>query len=537
MEPNTAVADVRADRAEIWTGAKTPVYATQLVAETLGLAEDRVTLHVIATGGSFGRRLFYDAPVQAAQISQRAGRPVKLLYTREDDTRHGRNRPASIHHVRATVRAGDVVSFEHRMAGAGIDFRHGFGERATATAAQRSPDASGQFVFNLSQKVPYRVGATSLTLAEQYLAVPTGSWRSVYSGPVATLNEIVIDELARLLGRDEYEYRREMLDTDRARAVLDTAAHQGRWGRPLPAGVAQGLGMHQEFKSVVAFLVECDARRRRPRITRATVAVDVGRTVNPTGLEAQMRGVTIDAIAAVFRAGLHLEGGRIREGEDVYRHWAWMGDSPFEIDVHILAPTQTCPAAPVSSASRRPAPPLPTPGPGRRGASPAASLSKSTEAEAMPAFTFFLNGAPVSVDADGGEPLLWVLRERLGLTGSKYGCGSGLCGICTAHVDGRPRRLCITPVRAVAGHRVTTIEGLAGGGVLHPVQQAWIDEDVAQCGYCQAGQIMAAVALLARNPNPSDADIDAAMGVMCRCGTYYAIRRAIKRAAATASSV
>jgi aerobic-type carbon monoxide dehydrogenase small subunit (CoxS/CutS family) len=151
----------------------------------------------------------------------------------------------------------------------------------------------------------------------------------------------------------------------------------------------------------------------------------------------------------------------------------------------------------------------------------------------MPVITFTLNGAPVSIDADDDDALLWILRDRLGFTGTKYGCGIGLCGACTGHVDGAPKRLCVTPMSEVTGHDVTTIEGLALGDVLHPVQQAWIDEDVAQCGYCQAGQIMTAVALLARNPNPSDADIDEAMGgVVCRCGTYFRIRRAIKQAAA-----
>ena len=151
----------------------------------------------------------------------------------------------------------------------------------------------------------------------------------------------------------------------------------------------------------------------------------------------------------------------------------------------------------------------------------------------MPVITFDLNGIPVSIDADDEDAVLWVLRDRLGVTGPKYGCGIGLCGACTSHVDGEPRRLCRTPMNEIGGRHVTTIEGLAAGDVLHPVQQAWIDEDVAQCGYCQAGQIMTAVALLARNPDPSDADIDAAMSeVVCRCGTYVPIRRAIKRAAA-----
>ncbi len=152
----------------------------------------------------------------------------------------------------------------------------------------------------------------------------------------------------------------------------------------------------------------------------------------------------------------------------------------------------------------------------------------------MPVITFNLNGNPVSVDADKDEELLWVLRDRLDVKGLKYGCGMGLCGACTSHIDGVARRTCITPVSSVAGHNVTTIEGLAKGGELHPVQKAWIDNDVAQCGYCQAGQIMQAVSLLNKNPNPSDADIDDAMGGnLCRCGTYFRIRAAIKQAAAS----
>lgn len=150
----------------------------------------------------------------------------------------------------------------------------------------------------------------------------------------------------------------------------------------------------------------------------------------------------------------------------------------------------------------------------------------------MPVINFILNGNPVSVDADNDEELLWVLRDRMDVHGVKYGCGVGLCGACTSHIDGVARRTCITPVGSIAGHHVTTIEGLATGGVLHPVQQAWIDGDVAQCGYCQAGQIMQAVSLLKEHPHPTDDQIDQAMGgSLCRCGTYFRIRSAIKRAA------
>jgi len=154
----------------------------------------------------------------------------------------------------------------------------------------------------------------------------------------------------------------------------------------------------------------------------------------------------------------------------------------------------------------------------------------------MPVYQFTLNGGTVSVEAPMDMPLLWVLRELLGVTGPKYGCGVGVCGACTSHLDGQAFRPCMQPVSGVAGRQVTTIEGLGGQG-LHPVQQAWIAEDVAQCGFCQPGQIMAAVDLLRKNPQPSDADIDAAMSEnVCRCGTYVRIRCAIKRAAQTLQS-
>lgn len=144
--------------------------------------------------------------------------------------------------------------------------------------------------------------------------------------------------------------------------------------------------------------------------------------------------------------------------------------------------------------------------------------------------TLEINGARHELDADPAMPLLWALRDLAGLTGTKYGCGKALCGACTVHLDGEPVRACVTPLAAVEGRRITTIEGLSTDGS-HPVQRAWTELDVVQCGYCQSGQIMSAAALLANAPKPSDADIDAAMaGNLCRCGTYQRIRAAIKRA-------
>jgi isoquinoline 1-oxidoreductase subunit alpha len=147
------------------------------------------------------------------------------------------------------------------------------------------------------------------------------------------------------------------------------------------------------------------------------------------------------------------------------------------------------------------------------------------------AISFVLNGKPQTVDVSPEMPLLWVLRDTLNMPGTKFGCGMALCGACTVHIEGEAARSCVTPIANVAGKKITTIEGLSGDGT-HPVQQAWMEINVPQCGYCQPGQIMSAVALLAKKASPSDAEIDDAMsGNICRCGTYQRIRQAIHRAA------
>jgi aerobic-type carbon monoxide dehydrogenase small subunit (CoxS/CutS family) len=149
----------------------------------------------------------------------------------------------------------------------------------------------------------------------------------------------------------------------------------------------------------------------------------------------------------------------------------------------------------------------------------------------MSKFKLVINDEKLEVEADPNMPLLWVLRDKLKLTGTKFGCGISQCGACTVHIDGNAIRSCVLPISAVSGD-VTTIEGLADGGNLHPLQEAWIEHDVPQCGYCQAGQIMTAASLLASNPQPSDSEIDAALaGNYCRCGTYIRIRKAVHTAA------
>ena len=149
-----------------------------------------------------------------------------------------------------------------------------------------------------------------------------------------------------------------------------------------------------------------------------------------------------------------------------------------------------------------------------------------------------VNGKPETVSAEPDTPLLWVLRDKLGLTGTKFGCGIAQCGACTVHVDGQARRSCALPIAELEGKRITTIEGIATPAQLHAVQEAWIAENVPQCGYCQAGQIMSTVALLAANPSPTDEDIDSALSAnLCRCGTYPRIRRAVHRAAKAVKGV
>jgi isoquinoline 1-oxidoreductase alpha subunit len=142
-----------------------------------------------------------------------------------------------------------------------------------------------------------------------------------------------------------------------------------------------------------------------------------------------------------------------------------------------------------------------------------------------------INGSSIDVDVNPSTPLLWAIREQVGLTGTKYGCGIALCGACTVHVDGKAVRSCMMPVSAAEGKQITTIEGLAAGGVLHKVQKAWLDHEVPQCGYCQAGMIMAVAALLSDKPTPTDADINATITNICRCGTFQQVREAIHAAA------
>ena len=544
MEVMSAVADVRADSAEIWYASQTPVVALQSVARTLGLPQHKVTLHVPRSGGSFGRRLFFEPAVEAAEISQAIGQPVKLMWTRNDDMRHGRFRPMSINTVRANIAGTNVISFDHRMSAAETDFRHGFGEMLTAAASDLGSVAIGQSIFHTTVAVPYDFGVATQLLTETIFPVPTCSWRSIYSGHVITCNEIMVDRMAARIRTDPVEFRRSKLSDERTIAVLDTATSEAGYGRSLPRGVAHGVAIHSEYRSHACYVVEIDTNGPDPRVTKVTVAVDVGRAINPKGLESQLQGVVGDAITAMLRAGNRLDDGRIREGSYGDFLWARMKHAPIEVDVHIMPPNDepggagelgfpTAAAAIVNAYSRATGE-RPNTFPIRRPApDPLPAVLPSTNGQPVSTVPVTVNGTTTDVAAQEGAPALYLMRDVLGVTGPKYGCGVGVCGACTSHKDGEAFRPCVTSVGDCAGSNITTIEGLAMDGRLHPVQQAWIDEDVAQCGFCQPGQIMTAVALIADNSDPSDADIDAAMSDnVCRCGTYPRIRKAIRRAAA-----
>jgi isoquinoline 1-oxidoreductase subunit beta len=336
MEVMAAIADVRGHSAEIWYASQSPNYIAAQISQATGIPASRVKIHVPFAGGSFGRRLFGEAAVEAALISKALAMPVKLMWTRNDDMRHGRFRPMSRCSIRATWLGGTTLSFEHHMAAARNDFRHGLGDALTAAGVNVVPDLFNQVGFVTMISLPYRFGSTSTRLVEREFKVPTGSWRSVYSALMTAANEIFIDEMARARGYDEVDFRLRHLDSSAAERCLRHVSAAGNWGRTMPMGQAQGIAVHAEYRSAVAYLVEIDTTGSEPRLMKAYCAVDVGVPINPAGLAAQMQGSLIDAWSAMFRAGNHLDDGRIREGSFGDFLWARMRHSPIDTEVHVF---------------------------------------------------------------------------------------------------------------------------------------------------------------------------------------------------------
>ncbi|MFF4587618.1 molybdopterin cofactor-binding domain-containing protein [Streptomyces sp. NPDC001388] len=329
MEVLTAVADVRAARAEIWFSSQTPMDARDSIASAVGLPASKVKVHVLRGGGSFGRRLDSDAALEAALISKAARRPVKLMWSRADDIRHGRMRPAGHHRVRASLARGRVVAFAHATASVSQAYEGAGAVRPASFASVAGPLPSDSGLYNF--------GRLSGDSGSVELAIPLGAWRSVDSGTVRTAEEIVVDEIAARLGKDPVAFRRATLRNKAVRAVLDKAAAAGHWGRALPAGRAQGVAVHEEYGSCVACLAEIDATDpHHPRVTRVVMAADVGTAVNPRGLEAQLMGTAVDGISTVLTAGLHIDRGAVRESSYADFHYARQRDAPLRFEAHIM---------------------------------------------------------------------------------------------------------------------------------------------------------------------------------------------------------
>jgi isoquinoline 1-oxidoreductase subunit beta len=362
LEPNTAIADVRPDRAEIWSCLQAPISAQEGVAARLGLPVSAVTVHVMPGGGAFGRRMFSDVVYEAAEASQKMGKPVKLMWHRADEFRQGRVHPMCRSHVRASYTAGNVLSYEQRHTSVATDYTQGFGEVLTEMAGKVPPDGLGNLlaysesIFELTVNVPYEFGLTDQALNEifTYRTFHSGSVRNLYNADVVVARELIVDELARRMGQDAYGFRRQFLKDARTRAVLDKAAQAGRWGRAMPAGMAQGIALHQEYHGACACLAEIDNRPRTvnrkvrdgwagPRVTKVVFAVDVGLAVNPRGLQAQMMGGIMDGIAEALTASLHLTDGHFAEAswDNYYYTREW--NTPPDMDIIVMPPTTGSP--------------------------------------------------------------------------------------------------------------------------------------------------------------------------------------------------
>ncbi|SFS75132.1 molybdopterin cofactor-binding domain-containing protein [Saccharopolyspora flava] len=355
---NSAIADVRSDRAEIWSTVKVPIVAQAAIASELGLAQEQVTVHVVPGGGSFGRCLFHDAASEAAEISKKIGKPVKLMWHRADDCRQGRVHPMSVGTIRASF-TDDVISLEQHLANVRTDFSHGFGEALTSTAT-RLPLGGysvSEVIFTLTTPSLYNFGVTKTLLTETHQSPAnnqkrggfnTGSTRNVYSPDVATTRELFVDELAEAMGMDPYSFRRKYVKNENLLKVLDKAAEVGGWGQPTPEGVGHGIALHHEYKNTMACFVEIDCRPETvnrpvrngvtgPRVTRGVLVALPGHiVVNPLGLEAMMQGGFIDGFAQALTASVHLDKGAIAEASWDNFFYCRQWNLPFEFTPVIL---------------------------------------------------------------------------------------------------------------------------------------------------------------------------------------------------------
>jgi len=325
MEPLACTAHVTDTAAEVWTATQSPTRARGAVAQALGLPEDAVSLHSTFLGGGFGRRSQPDYVVEAVQIARAAGRPVQLVWSREEDVRGGRYRPYSLHRLRAGLDdSGKVVAWEHQLASPSI--------LATMRPLQGVDRTSTEGAANL----PYGIPALRVTAAAPDLPVSVWFWRSVGSSQNAWVTECFIDELAHLAGQDPVQFRLELLgDKPRHRRVLERAAKEADWGGSLPQGHARGVAVHESFGSFCAQVVQASMDGDQPVVHKVTCVLDPGRVVTPDAVEAQAHSAIVYALSAALWGRISLEGGRVKQGNFDDHRVLRFHEMP-EIDVHLI---------------------------------------------------------------------------------------------------------------------------------------------------------------------------------------------------------
>ncbi|WP_341253476.1 molybdopterin cofactor-binding domain-containing protein [Euzebya pacifica] len=353
LETMTAVAHTTDSSCEVWSAMKIPIPAQEEIAAQLGLPITSVTCHVVTGGGSFGRRLFHEAAAEAAIASRALDRPVKLMWSRQEDMRGDRLRPRTFHRIKVTKALGKAVAFEHRFTSGFTSFSHGFGDAVTSLIGHATPAqyTFAQYIFELMMNQPYDLGLNTQLLNEVDHEINTGSWRAVYTGTGRAAEEIIIDELAASFDTDPLEFRIRNAKDEGLVRCLEWVRDNGGWGNPAP-GTAQGIGANSEHRSNMAVMVELaevedpypapPGARGGPsnyRVTKAVMAFQTGIVMNRAGLEAQMLGHLNDGISSILRASIHIEDGAIQESAFSDFRYARMAHHPPEVLMHVFGST------------------------------------------------------------------------------------------------------------------------------------------------------------------------------------------------------
>lgn len=313
MEPMNAVADVKDGQCTVWAGTQSPDGAQVQVARALGLTNDKVKVNTMLLGGGFGRRFNNDFLMEAVMISKAAGRPIKLLWTRDDDLGSDSFRPMSHHALKANLDNGNPVGWSHQLINAGgRGSRGGYGRAGIPYAIPNSGMATG--------------GAVS--------PIPTGPWRSVENSQINVVNECFVDELAVAAGKDPYEFRRGLINDDRLKRVLALAAEKGSWGKALPKGWGRGIACFTGYGSCAAHVVELEVKDEKIILHRVVIAVDPGTALNPLGVEAQMQGSCVDGLSTALHAAITIDKGKVVQESYFDYEWLHIDEMP-RIEVHI----------------------------------------------------------------------------------------------------------------------------------------------------------------------------------------------------------